>query len=251
MATSASAVPPQEQAPLSEGARLINVFFAPSKTFTDLKRSAAWWAPFLIGAIVSLAFVYVADQKVGFRKIVENQLRAQPKQAEQLERMDPDQREKNMQGRTAVTKWISYGFPVLILLWHALVAGVLLATLKFGFSSDVKFKALFALVIYAALPGLLKALLAMVALLAGVASDGFTFQNPVATNPGYFVDPASNPVLYAFLSSFDVFTIWTLVIGAIGLACLTRIKSGTAFAVVVGWFAVLVLMGTGLAAAFA
>jgi len=251
MATSAAAVPPQEQAPLSEGARLINVFIAPSKTFTDLKRSAAWWAPFLITAIVSIAFVYVADQKVGFRKIVENQLRAQPKQAEQLERMDPDQREKNMTGRTIGTKWISYGFFVLILGWHALVAGVLLATLKFGFSSDVKFKTLFALVIYAGLPGLIKVLLAMLALLAGVASDGFTFQNPVATNPGYFLDPAANPMLYALLTSFDVFTIWTLVIGAIGLTCVTKIKSGTAYAIVFGWFAVLVLIGTGVAAAFA
>ena len=31
----------QEPAPLSEGQRLINVFFAPSKTFTDLRRNAS------------------------------------------------------------------------------------------------------------------------------------------------------------------------------------------------------------------
>ncbi|MGB9074551.1 MAG: hypothetical protein WCC22_18090, partial [Terriglobales bacterium] len=36
---------------------------APSKTFTDLRRSAAWWAPFLITVIFSVAFVYVVDQK--------------------------------------------------------------------------------------------------------------------------------------------------------------------------------------------
>ena len=34
--------------PMSEGARIINTFIAPSKTFTDLRRSAAWWAPFLL-----------------------------------------------------------------------------------------------------------------------------------------------------------------------------------------------------------
>jgi len=59
-----------EPAPLSEGQRLVDVFFAPSKTFTDLRRNASWWAPFLIIAIVSLLFVYTVDQKVGFRKVV-------------------------------------------------------------------------------------------------------------------------------------------------------------------------------------
>jgi len=243
--------PEVQPAPLSQGARLINVFIAPSKTFTDLKRSAAWWAPFLISLLVSLLFVYVGDQKVGFRKIFENQLRAQPKQADQLERLPADEREKAMQQRTAFTKGISYGFSVLILIWWAIVAGVLLLTLKFGFSADVKYKTLFALVIYAGLPGLLKVLLAIVSLLAGVAGDSFTFQNPVATNPGYFVDPAANPVLYGFLSSFDVFAIWVMILGAIGITCITKVKKGAAFGIVFGWWAVLVLLGTGVAALFA
>lgn len=228
----------------------MDVFFAPSRTFTDLRRNASWWAPFLITAIVSLSFVYVADQKVGFRKIAENQLRAQPKQADQVERMPADQREKQMQTRTGITRGISYGFFTFILLWSAIVAAVLLATLKFGLSADVKFKTLFALMVYAGLPGILKAILAMASLLAGVASDGFTFQNPVATNPGYFVDPATNPVLYSFLTSFDVFAIWSMILVAIGITCITKVKTGTAFAVVFGWFAVLVLFGTGIAAAF-
>src|SRR5277367_4410922 len=105
-----------ESAPLSEGQRLAYTFFSPSKTFTDLRRNASWWAPFLISALVSLAFVYVADQKVGFRKIAENQIHAQPKQADQVDRMPPDLREKNMQQRTVATKWISYGFFMFILI---------------------------------------------------------------------------------------------------------------------------------------
>lgn len=250
MAT-ASTVPPQETAPLSQVQRVINVFFAPSKTFTDLRRSASWWLPFVLVAIVSVAYVSVVDQKVGFRKTVENQLRAQPKQADQLEKMQPDEREKNMQARTTGAKGFSYSFPVLLLIIWAVMAGVLYGTLKFGASAEITFKALFALVIYAGLPGLLKSLLAMLSLLAGVSGDSFTFQNPVATNPGYFVDPSTNPVLYAFLSSFDVFSIWTMVLVAIGITCIAKVKSGTAYAVVFGWFAVTVLLGVGVAALFA
>jgi Yip1 domain len=241
---------PQEPSPLSEGQRLLDTFIAPSKTFTDLRRNASWWAPFLISAIVSLMFVYVVDQKVGFRKVSENQLQTQPKQAERIESLPADQREKAMQRTVTVTKAISFGYPLMILLWLAIVAGVLLATLKFGLSADVKFKTLFALVMYASLPGIFKALLAMLSLLAGVSSDSFTFQNPVATNPGYFIDPVASPALYRLLTAFDVFTIWTLVLTAIGITCISKVKTGTAFAVVFGWFLVVTLVGVGAAAAF-
>jgi hypothetical protein len=42
-----------EAAPLSEGARSVNTFIAPSKTFTDLRRNASWWGPWLLISIVS------------------------------------------------------------------------------------------------------------------------------------------------------------------------------------------------------
>ena len=243
-------VPPQEPTPLSEMQRLVDTFIAPSKTFTDLRRSASWWAPFLISAMVSVLFVYVVDQKVGFSKVVENQLRTRPKQAERIESLPADQREKTMRQQVAVTKWFSYGFAAVILIWNAIVAAVLLATLKFALSAEIKYKTLFALVIYAGLPGILKALLAVLSLVAGVSGDAFTFQNPVATNPGYFIDPVGSPVLYSVLTAVDVFTIWTLVLAAIGITCISKVKTGTAFAVVFGWFGVLVLFGAGVAMAF-
>jgi hypothetical protein len=237
--------------PLSEPARIINTFFAPSRTFTDLRRNASWWAPFLIIAIVSLSFVYTVDQKVGFRRVAENTIQSQPKQADRMERLPAADREKAMQQQATFTKIFSYAFFLIMLIWYAIVAGVLLATLKFGASADVKFKTLFALCIYASIPALLKSLLAILSLLAGVSTDSFTFQNPVATNPGYFVDRAAHPVLGSLLTSFDIFTIWTLALAAIGITCITKVKRGTAFAVVFGWFAVLVLIGVALTAAFA
>jgi hypothetical protein len=241
---------PQQPAALSEGQRLVDVFIAPSKTFTDLRRSASWWAPFLITVIVSVCFVSVASQKVGFRKIWENQLQSQPKQAERIEGMPADQRETMVAKQVAFTKVLSYLFFLFILIWDVIVAAVLFATLKFALSAEVKFKTLFALVMYSSLPGVLKSILAALSLLAGVSVDSFTFQNPLATNPGYFIDPASSPALYRLLTSFDVFTIWTLVLAAIGITCISKVKSGAAFAVVFGWFALLVVIGAGAGALF-
>ena len=248
MATPAATVP--QPAPLSESQRLVNTFFAPSKTFTDLRRSAKWWAPFLITALISLLFVFVVDQKIGFRKVVENQLNARPKQAERIERMPAADRERVIEKQVTFTKLFSYSYFVIILAWYAIIAGILLASFKFGAGADIKYKTVFALTVYAGLPGLLKTILAIISILAGVSTDSFTFQNPVATNPGYFVDAAASPVLYTLLSSLDVFVIWTLVLAAIGITCISKVKRGTAFGVIFGWFFVLILIGVGFAAAF-
>ena len=240
---------PQEPPPLSEGQRLINTFIAPSKTFTDLRRNASWWAPFLLIVVVSTSFVYVVDKKVGFRKVVENQIQLQPKQADRIDRMPPDQRMTIMQQQVTITKIISYTVPVIALCLYAVFAGVLFATLKFGASAQVKYKALFALIVYTRLPMLFTALLGMLSLVAGVSGDSFNIENPVATNLGYFIGPDGSPVLRALLSPFDVFTIWTLILTAIGITCISNTKRGTAFAVVFGWFAVVVLGRIALAVA--
>jgi len=246
----ASPQPSQEPAPLSEGQRLAYTFFAPSRIFTDLRRSASWWAPFLIIAVVSLLFIYVVDQKVGFRKVVDNLIQSQPQQAERIEQLPADQRQKVMQQQVTWTEALSYAGPIFALIIYAIAAGILLATLNFGAGAEVKFKTLFALYIYASLPSVLKSLLAIVSLLAGVSGDGFNIRNPVATNPGYFIGPDGSAVLRALLTPLDVFSLWTLVLTAIGITYISKVKRGTAFAIVFGWFGVVVLASVAIAAAF-
>src|SRR5260370_31907693 len=78
MSTPAMPVPAAsaESSPaLSEGERLINVFIAPSKTFTDLKRKASWFVPWLLLAVVSFAFIGAGAQKGGLRPATENPMR--------------------------------------------------------------------------------------------------------------------------------------------------------------------------------
>ena len=239
-----------EPVPLSEAQRLAYTFFAPSRIFTDLRSNASWWAPFLIIAIVSLLFIYVVDQKVGFRKVVDNLIQSQPKQAERIEQMPVDQRQKVMKQQVTLTEILSYATPIFALIIYAIAAGILLATLNFGAGAEVKFKTLFALYIYASLPSVLKALLGILSLLAGVSVDAFNIQNPVATNPGYFIDAEGSAVLRALLTPLDVFSLWTLVLTAIGITCISKVRLGTAFAIVFGWFGVVVLARVVLAAVF-
>jgi len=246
----ASPAPTPAPAPLSEGARIIDAFIAPSKTFTDLRRSAMWWAPFLLMVVVSITFVYSAGQKIGFRKIMENQMEAQPKSQARLEKLPADQREKQMEAGAKVTAIISYVFPVFTLLIWLIVATALFATFKVGAGADVSFKVSFAIVVYAGLPLMLKTLLALISVVAGMSPDSFSFQNPVATNPGYFMNPADNVFLYSLASGVDIFMIWTLVLTAIGFTCVSKVKAGTSYAIVFGWWAVFTLLGAAIGGAF-
>jgi hypothetical protein len=240
---------PQQPTPLSEPQRLLDTFIAPSKTFTDLRRSAMWWAPFLLIAIGSFWFIYVVDQKVGFEKVVDYAIQSQPKQAERLEGLPADQREKAIRQQVSITRYISYSVPAIALIIYAVFAGVLFASFKFGANADIKFKTLFALIVYTRLPELLRAVLASASILAGVSADSFNIENPIATNPGYFIDLSGSHVLRALLTPLDVITIWTLVLVAIGVTCISNVKRSTAFAVVFGWFVLVTLIRVGFAAA--
>jgi hypothetical protein len=155
-----------------------------------------------------------------------------------------------MQQQTKVTQFISYGYWGVILVWNALIAAILFATFKLGLSADINFKRSYATVMYGSLPLVIKTVLAIIAVMAGVNTDSFTFQNPVATNPGYFLNAAENHVLYSLGTALDIFMIWTLVVTAIGFSTGTKVKRGTALAVVFGWYVLFVLVSTGIGAAF-
>jgi len=246
--STAPAAPAAE--PLSEPARIINAFVAPTKTFADLKRVSRWWSPFLLIVIASYALISVAGQKVGWEQLTENGLRMQPKQAAQLENLPADQRGAAMERAVKLTRTIAYAFPAINLILLLIITAVLMASFNFGAGAEIPFRTALGVVMYASLPGILKAVLAIISLLAGASPEGFNFQNPVATNPGYFIDPAAAPVMFRLASALDVIMIWTLVLTAIGFAAVSKLKRGTTFAVVFGWYIVFALAATALGALF-
>lgn len=250
VAAPAAPAPDSGQPGLSQGARIMNTFFAPSKTFDDIKRSASWWAPFLLLAVFSYGFVFTVAKKVGWEQVMQNQVRMNPKQAEQIEQLPPDQRAQRMKISTLITQVLSYGFPVFRLILLVIIAAVLMATCNFGAGAEIRFPQALAVVTYAGLPNILKAALASIALLAGADPEGFTFQNPAATNPAYFMDATKSLPLYSLAASFDIITIWVLILTAIGLARISKLKTGTTMAVVFGWYVLISLIGVGVAAVF-
>src|SRR5271163_2516663 len=76
---------------LSQGERVIDTYIAPSKTFTDILRSQSWWLPFLIMVVVGYAFIFTVEKKVGWEQVLENSLKTNASQAEQISNAPADQ----------------------------------------------------------------------------------------------------------------------------------------------------------------
>ena len=160
---STSAALPEEPVPaLSEGQRLLYTFTAPSKTMADLRRNASWWVPWLLVSIVSIAFCYTLDKKIGWGQVMETQIQSNPKTAEKMDKMAPEQREKVTKIQETSARVIGFAAPVTTLLALAVMSGILLGVFNFGFGAKLRFSELMAVNAYSYLPSILNTLLIMV-----------------------------------------------------------------------------------------
>jgi hypothetical protein len=233
-----SPMPAPEIAPMSQGARIVNTFIAPSKTFSDLRRSASWWAPWIVIGIFALVMAYAMGKQVGFEQIGKNQVE-HSKRADQFDKLPADQQSAQLRISGKIIGVASYLSPFLILFYCLIATVPLWLTFKLALGAQTSFGQAYAIVMYGWLPGTLGAILAAVSLFAGVNPEGFDINNPAGTNVGYYLDPeATGRFLRGLASALDVFTIWTIVLVGIGFACTSKVKRSTAIIVVVVWYLV-------------
>ncbi|HLZ40822.1 MAG TPA: YIP1 family protein [Candidatus Sulfotelmatobacter sp.] len=233
--------------PMSEGARIVNTFIAPSKTFTDLRRNASWWGPWIVISIFSLIFIYSIGKQVGFEQVSKNQIE-HSKRADQFDKLPADQQARQLQVSTKIVGFFAYGSPALILLYFLISTVALWATFKVGVSAETTFGQAYAIVMYAGLPGVIGAILGTIALFAGVNPEGFDINNPVGTNLGYYLDPeTTGKFVRGMASALDVTSIWTVILIGIGFACTSKVKRSTAITIVAVWYIAYKLITSSLA----
>ena len=250
-ASSTSPIEPviNQEPGLSEPERIVDIFFNPIKTFTDIRSNSSWWGPFVVGSLLSYLLTFGISSKIGWNQAAENTMKMRPKQYEKIEALPPDQQAATM-GRVATSmKVVSYCSPILFLLFDAIFAGVLLATFNFGVGTEIRYGQALAIVFYSCLVLSLKGVLGAVTLFAGMNAETFNLSNYVGGNPAYYMSVADTaPWLYNLLSYLDVFTIWVYILLGVGFATVGKKKISTGIAVMAGWYVVVVLLTTGWAA---
>jgi hypothetical protein len=139
--------------------------------------------------------------------------------------------------------------PALALFFAAVVSLVLWGTMNFVFGGKATFPDIFAVWMYASLPGIIKTLLGTIVIFAGLAPESFNLENFAPTSVGAFLNPQeTNAALYKLASALDFTTIWYLVLFGMGTAIVARVKRGSGYIAVFGWWAIIVLFGVGMAA---
>jgi hypothetical protein len=239
---------PQPQG-LGEGSRLTGVFFEPAKTFADVAERPGFWAPLILVIVVSLVYMALYGQHVGWERMARQQVAASSRAAQ----MTPEQREMQIQMTTKFGSVFAYagvllGIPLVWLIWAAILLGIV----KGMMAAQVRLKQIFAIIAYSSVPGVIMALLA-IAVMFMKPPDDFNLQNPLVFNPGAFMDPTtSSKFLYSLATSLDLFRLWTLVLIGIGLKAAggKQLSMGGAMTAVFLPWGIWTLAGAALAGLF-
>ncbi len=232
---------------LNQVERVVDVYVAPSKTFTDILRSASWWLPFLLMVAFSLGTTMVVDHQVGFDRVTENQIHNSPKQEEAMAQLSPEQRAQRMKMTVNITRYISYAVPVLLVVGFAFYALILWASFNFILGAQTTFPQVFATCFYAAMPYLLLNILTVLTLYFGGNAEAYDYKNPVGTNIGYYMADAA-PWLRALLARADIIQLWTLALTVLGMSIIAKKTLAQSAMVVVGWWFIVTLFSVGAAA---
>ena len=226
--------------------RALLTLSAPSRAFLGLRSGRDWWLPYLLLLLASLAFFVTVGARVGWPTVTRNNLAASPRQQARLDQLPPAQQAAQVAVIARITRITAYVSSALgPLIFGAVTAAVLLATLNFALGGRARFGPLFALYFFSTLPAVLKLLLVIALLLAGVGTESFLINNPLGSNPAFYLLGSGTPRgLLSLLSWFDLFTLWQLAILTFGCAAIAAIPRARAAVAVFGWAILLALTGT-------
>jgi len=230
---------------MSEAGRIAGIFFSPGKAFADIARRPRWWVPILLSAILSTVYLNAFTQRVGWESVIRPAIERSPN----TQNMPAQQREQIIRTTAGIYKYVGYGSAVIAVFYVFVIAVILMFLFDTMMSAGVGLKRMMAIVAYSCLPMLIQTALSMVVLFLKDPEE-FNLQNPLMFNVGAFLSPETPAALRAAGSSLDLFSIWIMILIAIGVSTAARkISFGKALAgIMVPWLLFVILKSMAAAA---
>ena len=221
--------------------RIAGVLFSPGETFRDIVARPDFLVPLLVIVVLAVVGSVVVAPRVDFESAFREQF------AEQNPNMSDSDVERAARFSGALAKAFLYFSPLVNLAFFAAIAGILLLAFRL-FGGEGNYKQAFSVTLYAWMPMVIAGVVSMIILIARGSVDAQELQNLVMSNPGFLVDMKEQRVLFALLSSIDIFVIWTLALFIIGFANVSKMRTGKAAAVILSLWCVVLLFKIGSAA---
>jgi hypothetical protein len=231
--------PPTPTAKPNPIKRIGGVLIAPEPTLREITSRPDWLVPLIVILIVSLASAVLVAPRLDMETSLREQLEERGMSAAEID-----------QSIEMVTKFQKFTLPltaVIVPLMLLIVAAALLLGFKM-FGGEGTFKQAWSVTLYAWIPQLLKSIIATVLVVRMESLTIEQMQGMLKSNLGFLVDASEVPALYAFLSSLDLFNIWTVVLLVMGLAFAHRSSFAKSAAIVLTLWAIQILGKVGLAA---
>lgn len=247
MATSSSAATPVAPR-MSSAARIAGVFVSPVRTFTELARDPHFILAWCVQVVVSLGLDIVMVNKVGIFAMARQAMA----QNSRLQSLSPAIQAQALSRTAAIMRVTFYVQPLGVIVVLLLLGWIFQGVANFLLGQESRYKQTLAMVSHAYLAQTLYGLLLLIPLLTNPGN--FVLTNPLGTNPAFYLDKATTPAfLYALCTHLDIFSIWVVVLLAVGLAQLSgrKGKFGSALGAVGGLWLLYILVTSGISAAFA
>jgi hypothetical protein len=203
---------------MTEIGRLTGVFFEPGKVFADVAERPRWIAPIIVSIICGLAFVYAISTHIGWEPTIRQTLANNPRTAD----MPADQREKAIATGAKVASIIGwcgaiFGAPLSCLI----IGGVLLGLFNGLLGAEMKFVQAFTITAYALL---VRALLTALLILLVYLKPPEEFNIQVSPfSPAAYMNRLETPKwLMSLAGSLDLFTLWAIVLLALGFSIASK-----------------------------
>lgn len=210
---------------------LTSIFFEPGATFEALRVRPRFLIAGILTVLAFMAYYTTFVWRVGAENIARSQIEARQPDA------SPEQIEQGLQMQNnPIVKAVTYAaFPLVFAIIFAAGAGLyLLGVTLMG--KSLGFKHALSVWVYSSYPPTVVYALMNLILLFVKSPDDI---DPTAinsglarANPSIFVDTKTQPVLATILGSFDLIAFYGLFLAAIGLRKMTKLTSGSAWAVV-------------------
>lgn len=231
---------------------LAGVLYAPAETFRKIAERPKW-----VVALVVLSIVGVGVGTLAYQKVDQDAMREMTRhQIEERTGQRGAELETSVDQAMGISAKFAPFFPAIGLVGSLfvflLVAVVFLLGLKLA-GGELTFKQSFATTIYGFVPySLVQSLIALPIVLSREALDPEKLQGGslLASNLSTFAPEDAPAALVALLGSVDFFTLWSLVLLAIGYSVVARVSGKTAGVVVFIAWALWVGVKVGWAAIF-